>query len=155
MAPALTTTPLAELRSRWDAPFLADPSACAAMAARTTLTRELAAAILAAPLYDAEAGARTRVGSMIIAGGGWSKERGDAADAAAEPGTPEWRAALGDHEHATLTADGHGANRGTWCACPNDEVFADQWIRYEHWTAEGMSRHGYVHSECRRLLQAG
>ena len=150
-----TTSTLSELRIWWDTPFCGAPSDSTATAARTALSRQLAAAILAADLLDEKAGTRTRVGEMFIASAGWSRERGDAACAAAEPGTPEWRAALGVPEHATLTGDGQGANRGAWCTCPNDEVFAEQWIRYEHWTAAGCERHGFVHSTCRRLLQTG
>jgi hypothetical protein len=147
-----TTTTLTELRAQWDAPFTGDAFDTAAWAARSALTRELAAAILAAPL----AASRTQVGGMFIVLAGWSRERDFAVSAVALPGTPEWRAALGPHEHATLTSDGKGANRSKWCTCPNDDVSAaDQWVRYEYWTAEGCERHGFVHSECRRLLQAG
>ena len=157
MAATVTTTTrtLDSLRAEWDAPFLADPRDETANAARASLTRELAAAILAADLFDIERMERTRVGHMQIAGAGWSKERGEQADATAEPGSPEWTAALGTHEHATLTSDGKSAIRDAWCTCANDDVCAGQWVRYEQWTERGCERHGYVHSECRRLLQAG
>jgi hypothetical protein len=141
---------LTELYNQWDTPFTGDPGDAAAAAARAGLTRRLAAAILAAGLHDAT-GARTRAGAMRIADAGWSGER----SAAAAAGSPGWRAALGTYEHATLTSDGQEADCGKWCTCPNDDVFADQWIRYEFWTALGLEKHGYVHSACRQLLQAG
>lgn len=146
-----TLAPSAELASAhaaWDAPFLADPFDEAASAARTAETRRVAALLLAAPL-------RTKVGGLVVFTAGWSRERAAAANAAGEPGSPAWFAALGDHEHATLTSDGGAADRSHWCQCPNDDVFADQWVRYEHWTERGMERHGYVHATCRRLLQVG
>ena len=152
-APPVRT--LADLRAEWDAPFLAGPSDEAANTARSRLTRDLAAAILAADLFDRERMEPTRVGGMQITGAGWSKERADLADAAAERGSPEWIAALSTHEHATLTSDGKSAIRTAWCTCANDDVYADQWIRYEHWTERGCEAHGFVHSECRRLLQTG
>lgn len=155
MAATTTTRTLADLRADWDAPFLADPRDETANAARTQLTRDLAAGILAADLFDRDRMERTRVGNMQIAGAGWTKERGDHADATAEPGSPAWIAALGTHEHATLTDDGKSAIRDAWCTCANDDVYADQWVRYEYWTEQGMERHGYVHSDCRRLLQVG
>jgi hypothetical protein len=142
------------MRAQWDAPFLADPSDEEANAERSQLTADLAAAILAAPLYDRVSMERTRVGDMRIAGAGWSVERGKLADAAGPAGSPEWTAALGVHEHATLTSDGNGAIREAWCAC-RPQPSAGTWVRYEYWTAEGMERHGFVCPECRRLLQAG
>ena len=148
MAATAPTRTLDSLRAEWDAPFLADPRDETANAARGQLTRDLAAAILSAKLM-------THAGGMTIHGAGWSRERGDHADATAEPGTEAWIAALGTHEHATLTSDGHAAIRDAWCTCANDDVYADQWVRYEYWTAKGMERHGYVHATCRKLLQAG
>jgi len=133
---------LASLRAEWDAPFLGDD-----YSARGEQTRKLAALILAAPL-------RTRVGALIVDTGGWSRERGMYADAMAERGTPEWVTALGDHEHATLTGDGHAAVRSQWCTCLA-EFRTGEWVRYEYWTAHGCEHHGFVHSECRRLLQVG
>jgi hypothetical protein len=153
--PHLVRRTLADLRAEWDAPFLADPRDETANAARTRLTRDLAAAILAADLYDRDRMERTRVGDMQIAGAGWSKERGDQADATAGRGTPEWAAALGIHEHATLTSDGGAAIREQWCTCPNDDVAAEQWVRYEYWTERGCEAHGFVHAACRKLLQTG
>jgi hypothetical protein len=152
MATAATRT-LAELRAEWDAPFTADPRDDTASAGRTSLTRDLAAAILAADLYDPVRGDRTQVGDLFINSGGWSREPAAAADAAAAAGTPEWIAALGPHEHATLTSDGGSANRAQWCRCGDPDVL--EWVRYEHWTASGCEAHGYVHRECRRLLQVG
>jgi hypothetical protein len=144
---------LADIRAEWDAPFLAGPSDAAAMAARSQLTRDLAAAILAAGILDREHATRTQVGDLVITSAGWSRERGDLAAAKAEPGTPEWIAALGAHDHATLTSDGRGANREQWCCC--SEPPFSEWVRYEHWTERGREAHGFVHSECRRLLQSG
>jgi hypothetical protein len=136
------------MRANWDAPFLADPDDEEANAERSTLTLDLADAILAAPL-------RARIGEMTVDTGGWSKERADVARAAGPAGSPEWFAALGHHEHATLTADGKPAVRDAWCTCPNDDVAAADWIRYEVWEAAGCTRHGFVHAGCRKLLQTG
>jgi hypothetical protein len=144
---------LAGLRAEWDAPFPAGPSDEAASAARGQLTRELAAAILGADLYDAERGSRTKVGDLFISSVGWSRARADAAAAIAEPGSAEWRAALGTPERATLTSDGLGVNRGQWCQCGHED--AGEWGRYEYWTAGGREGHGFVHAYCRRLMQAG
>jgi len=155
-ATTTTTLALAELRAEWDLPYLADPADDIAWAARRQLTRELAAAILASDLWDAERQERARAGDLRIARAGWSRERGEQADAAGEPGTPEWKAALGAHEHATLTGDGGGAIREAWCECvTRGAVPFTEWVQYEHWTAEGREAHGFVHEGCRRLLQAG
>lgn len=130
----------------WNQPFLADPSDAAASAARTTQTRHLAAAILAAKVA-------TRIADRLtIVTAGWSKQRGDEADAAAPVGSNEWIAKLGAHQHATLTYDGKAANRDAWCRCPEDP---ETWIRYEQWTARGVEAHGYVCRECRALTQTG
>ena len=91
---------------------------------------------------------------MIADTGGWSRERGMHADSVAGRGTPEWVVALGDHEHATLTGDGHAAVRSQWCTCLADFP-ACEWVRYEYWTTRGCEHHGFVHSECRKLLQVG
>jgi hypothetical protein len=154
MAGAAAPRTLDDLRADWDAPFTAAPADGAASAARGTLTRDLAAAILAADLHDPARGGRTRVGDLFIYNAGWSRERAAAADAAAAAGTPEWVAALGTHEHATLTGDGGAAIRDQWCLCGGQPPAAD-WIRYEHWTARGREAHGFVHRGCRRLIQAG
>ena len=138
---------LARLHAAWSAPFLADPRDEAANAARTAQTREVARLLLAAPL-------RTKVGGLTVFTAGWSKERADQARAAREAGSPEWFAALGDHEHATLTSDGGAADRWHWCEC---EPFpaGETYVRYEHWSERGMERHGYVCPDCRRLTQTG
>lgn len=138
---------LAAAMAAWDAPFLADPFDEAAMEARTAQTREVARLLLAAPL-------RTRVGGLVAETGGWSRERAAEADAAGEPGSPEWFAALGDHEHVTLTGDGGAANRSRWCECEPFPAGQD-WVRYEHWTERGRERHGFVCPSCRRLTQTG
>jgi hypothetical protein len=141
------STGLASLHAAWAAPFLADPRDEAANAARTAQTREVARMILAAPL-------RTEVGGLVVFTGGWSKERADQARAAGEAGSPAWFAALGDHEHATLTGDGHAADRWHWCEC---EPFpaGGTWVMYQHWSERGMERHGFVCPDCRRLTQTG
>jgi len=134
---------LAGTRAKWDAP--ADGTGT--HGARLSLTRTLARLILEAPL-------RTRVGDLTVYTGGWSRERGQYADSVGEAGSPEWIAALGTHERATLTSDGRAANREQWCQCGEPASDAE-WVRYEHWTAAGRVAHGFVHSECRRLLQTG
>lgn len=145
-----TLPPAAELaaaHAAWSEPFLSDPRDEAANTARTVQTREVARLLLAAPL-------RTEVGGLTVFTAGWSRERGDAADAAGPAGTPEWYAALGDHEHATLTSDGGAADRTRWCEC-RPQPRGETWARYEHWTEQGLERHGYVCPACRRLTQTG
>ncbi|PZG12988.1 hypothetical protein C1I95_24580 [Micromonospora craterilacus] len=111
------------------------------------------------PLHIAQASRilATSVGQMvdtlIKVHGGWSADAAARADATAEPGTDEWRNALGPHEDATLTADGRPAATGGWCTCP--AVGDDEWVRYERWSARGREAHGYVHAGCRALVQAG
>lgn len=144
-AAATAAAELAALRAEWDQPFLADPRDAAANAARTALTRRLAAATLAADLG-------TRVGALTVVAGGWSRERAAQADAAGAAGSPAWYAALGAHEHATLTGDGKAAARHAWCECPES---LDRWVRYEGWTAAGCEAHGFVCADCRRLVQTG
>lgn len=147
MKPLAPGAELASAHAAWSEPFLADPFNEAAMAARSEQTRHVARLLLAAPL-------RTEVGGLVIDTAGWSRERGEAADAVGEPGSPEWFAALGDHEHATLTADGECADRARWCECrPGPR--GESWVRYEHWTERGMERHGFVCPSCRRLTQTG
>jgi hypothetical protein len=147
LEPLAPSAELASLHAAWSAPFLADPRDEAASEARAAQTREVARLLLASPL-------RTRVGGLTVFTAGWSRERADAARAAGEAGSPAWFAALGAHEHATLTSDGGAADRTRWCEC-EAEFRASEWVRYEYWTERGMERHGYVHSECRRLLQTG
>ncbi len=138
---------LAEAHAAWRKPFLAGPRDETANAARTAQTREVARLLLAAPL-------RTETCGMTVDTAGWSRERAAEADAAGKPGSPEWLAALGEHEHATLTADGGVANRARWCECVPFPA-GETWVRYEYWTALGMERHGYVCPDCRRLTQTG
>ena len=147
--PALDPAPeLGALHAEWSQLFLGDD-----YAARGEQTRRLAALVLAADL-------RTRVGDLMVSNAGWSKGRGDYADSVAEPGSDAWRAALGDHEHTTMTGDGRGADRQRWCQCsvhgldPGPVPFGE-WVRYEGWTAAGRDAHGFVHSVCRRILQTG
>jgi len=117
-------------------------------------TRRLACLILAAPLG-------TQVGDLTISHAGWSKERASHADSVADSGadTEAWLAALGAHEHATLTADGRAAVRDQWCRCATEpaarQIPDDEWIRYEGWGEAGRTGHGFVHSTCRNLLQTG
>lgn len=138
---------LASLHAAWSGPFLADPRDEAASAARTAQTREVARLLLAAPL-------RTEVGGLTVYTAGWSRERGAEADAAGEPGSPVWFAALGAHQHATLTSDGGAADRARWCEC-QPEPSGETWVRYEFWTERGQERHGFVCPSCRRLVQTG
>ena len=138
---------LAWAHAAWSAPFLADPRDEAANAARIAQTREVARLLLAAPL-------RTEVGGMVVFTAGWSRERAAKADAAGKPGSEAWFAALGDHEHATLTSDGRAADRARWCEC-QPEPAGETWVRYEHWTGRGVERHGFVCPACRRLTQTG
>ena len=142
----VTAAEISPLRAEWDAPFTGDMTD-EAISARGDLTRELASLILGAQIM-------TRVGDLTVVGGGWSKERGDYADATAEAGSAGWIAALGAHENATLTSDGRGANRQAWCECAglND---AAAWVRYEGWTEQGMDAHGFVCGTCRRITQTG
>lgn len=96
-------------------------------------------------------------GPLIKARGGWSKETAARADAASEAGSDAWYAALGPHEYAVLTSDGHGARTDAWhrnelCA---DRADADRWVRYERYTAEGRVGHGYLCPTCRQVTQTG
>jgi hypothetical protein len=147
--PTLPASPgLAAQREAWDNwryPFLAGLAQEIALDARGVQTRELASLILAAPL-------RTTVADMTLVSGGWSRERGDFADAAGEPGSMAWTAALGVHEDATLTADARSAITDAWCKlrCDGSEM-----VRYERWSARGQEAHGYVCSQCRRITQTG
>lgn len=129
----------------------------AASAARGQLTRELAAAILAADLLDRGRMEQTRVGPLYLESAGWSLETSMRASAAGEAGSPEWYAALGRHEHAVLTGDGRGANRSAWCRCAGGAgaVPPEEWVPYEYWTAAGREEHGFAHAGCRRKLQEG
>jgi hypothetical protein len=137
---------LAAAYEGWSYPWLTGPFDDAAMLARPEQTRQLAAMLLAAPLG-------TEIDGLVIYAGGWSRERGAEADAAGDAGSLEWLAALGPHEHATLTADGRAAVRDQWCQCASTP--AAGWVRYEHWTARGRESHGFVCPACRRLTQAG
>lgn len=119
-----------------------------------------AAEWLAPNILDAKLGDQVQTFDckLTVAQGGWSKEDGDRADAAGEPGSAEWFAALGRREYVTLTSDGQsGGDRNGpagWCQCGVDPD-VEQWVAYERWTAEGRVAHGYLHSECRLLLQSG
>jgi hypothetical protein len=101
--------------------------------------------ILAAPL-------RTEFDGLIKAEGTWSKEAGERASKAHPEGGEAWHTALGPHKTATLTADGGGAESSVWCP---DSPPADEWMRYERWSARGLEAHGYVCALCRRLVQSG
>jgi hypothetical protein len=109
--------------------------------------------ILAAPIGTV---LQTPDGPLIKASGGWSKETGDRADAVADPATDlgRWRAALGPHEDAILTADRPGGRLDSWCTCrPRPQL--ESWIRYEHWTTVGRVGHGYLCPVCRAITQTG
>jgi hypothetical protein len=107
--------------------------------------------ILAAPLNQVIESVN---GPLTKSGGGWSREAGERADAAGEPGSEAWWAALGPHEHATLTQDGGPAEPSAWCS---HKTPADAWVRYERWSPRGCEAHGYVcpREDCRRLVQSG
>lgn len=108
--------------------------------------------ILAAP-----AGQRFELpdGALVKAEGGWSAETaaklGDLPDTAT---VAQVRGILGRHEWATLTTDGRMAG-ASWCGCSG--VDFREWVRYERYTAEGRTAHGYVHADirCRAVLQSG
>ena len=99
----------------------------------------------------------TSDGELTVAETGWTREAGDRADAAAEPGSPAWIVALGAHENVTLTGDGGAAVPSRWCQCAAAQAAGpDTWVRYERWTAGGGNdAHGFVCAACRRLLQSG
>jgi hypothetical protein len=107
--------------------------------------------ILAAPLNQV---IETPNGPLIKCGGTWAKGTDVLADAIAEPGTPEWLAALGPHTAATLTSDGRGAEPSAWCS---HHPPALEWVRYERWSPRGCEAHGYVcpRENCRQLVQSG
>jgi hypothetical protein len=110
-----------------------------------------ARAIMAAPIGAA---IDSPDGPLVKTSARWSKATGERADAAAcTAADPEtWLAALGPHEHATLTADGHGVRPG-WCSCPDTRL--KTWVRYELWTIQGRTGHGYICPTCRLLTQTG
>jgi hypothetical protein len=108
--------------------------------------------ILAAPV-----GPDSVFDGLIKGRGGWTRETAAQADATADAGTPQWRAALGPHQYAILTSDGSEADTGRWhiddrCGGPAED---GDWVRYERWTAEGRVGHGFVCRSCRGLLQTG
>jgi hypothetical protein len=146
MAITADTSTLTALYEAWSAPFLADPSDDAAMTARGVQARELAAAILSAPLT-------AKAGALSIASAGWSFAAAAAARKAGEVGTPAWRAAIGPHEHATLTSDSQYIGDG-FCRC-DPEPAITTWVRYEKWTAAGCGGHGFACPSCRRITQTG
>jgi hypothetical protein len=98
-------------------------------------------------------------GSLVKVAGTWAREVGDAADAVAEAGSPEWVAFLNatPQIEATLTSDGRHAETGRWhiddrCGgpCP-----VDQWVRVERWSTAGREFHGFICGDCRGLVQTG
>lgn len=144
----MATATLADLHAAWSAPFLADPSDDAASAARGEQTRELAGLVLAA-------GTRARVGDLTIVAGSWSRKQADYAYSVADPAVDldAFEAALGSFSDATLTSDGDYVARDLWCRCASSA--AAGWVRYEGWTAEGRSAHGFACPSCRALAQVG
>lgn len=107
---------------------------------------------LAETILAAKVGTRIETfdGPLTKYHGGWSKEAGARADAAGEAGSPEWYAALGTNETATLTSDGRGAIVEDWCSCGGVKQ-----ERYERWSARGREAHGFVCKTCRYLTQTG
>jgi len=103
--------------------------------------------ILAAPLG-------ATLDGLIKALGGWSPASVQHVSKAHPEGGKAWYAALGSHEHATLTADGRDAEPSEWC---EHKPPAESWVRYERWSARGMEAHGYVcpDIDCRHLVQSG
>jgi hypothetical protein len=140
----VTVSELQVMRADWEHYEPSGDGWWSTVEGRTQQTRELAAAILAAPLG-------TPVGDVKLTSGGWSKETANRADATALVATPEWYDTLGPREHATLTGDGRSALHEAWCQCPDPAG----WVAYERWTAEGRIAHGFVHETCRRLIQTG
>lgn len=92
-------------------------------------------------------------GSLIKALGGWSRWPDEVSEANLAD-VEAWRAALGPHTHATLTADGRGARVDSWCRCVR-KADGDAWVRYERWSARGREAHGFLCPACRFLTQTG
>jgi hypothetical protein len=105
--------------------------------------------ILAAPIGQSIESVN---GPLVKNHGGWSAGAGERANAAGEPGSEAWFAALGPHETATLTGDGLGAAPSAWCS---HKTPSDAWVRYERWSPQGCEAHGYVCPTCRQLIQSG
>jgi hypothetical protein len=145
MAASITPADLTAAYQAWTGPWAGDPFSEADCADRGHQTRQLAAAILAAPVG-------THIGPMTKNHGGWDADAGRRADATADPGSDEWRAALGAHTTATLTGDGRGARRDMFCRC-NTPV--TRWVRYEAYSAAGQEAHGFICPDCRGITQAG
>lgn len=117
----------------------------------------LAAEWLAPRILAARGGATVRTfdGHLTLTLGAWPKEAAARADAAGTPGSPQWLAELrkSKREYVVLTGDGRPKST-CWCQCDGSRADED-WVRYERWTAEGRVAHGYLHRECRGILQAG
>lgn len=113
--------------------------------------REILSARMVATIITAD-------GPLIKCAAGWTAESGARADAAADPVAQpaEWLAALGPHDHVTLTQDGRTVHTDGWCGCATaSESEGDNWVRYERWTPEGRLAHGYVCPDCRHITQTG
>jgi hypothetical protein len=95
-------------------------------------------------------------GRLVKFGGEWSPQAGVRADAVADAARDPhaWIAALGPHERAILTGDGHEARLDGWCTCPAPPALPS-WVRYERWTAEGRVGHGFLCPFCRLITQTG
>lgn len=89
---------------------------------------------------------------LIVATRSWSAEHSQAAKAVAGGDLAAYEAALGVPSELLLTSDGGGYARGQWCPC---ELYEDEWVRFERWSARGRTGHGFLHGACRRLLQSG
>lgn len=147
-----TVAALRTMYSNWFEPYTGDVGDGEALTARRADGADLAAAILEVGARESQVSLYSVNGTMSFNGGGWSKDDADRADAAAEPGSDAWKAALGPYRYAILTADGRGAIRDRWCECG---VTGERWVQYEVWTAEGRERHGFVCPDCRKLTQTG
>jgi hypothetical protein len=95
-------------------------------------------------------------GPLIKCRGGWPRETSERANAVVDPATDRqgWLAALGPHEHATLTSDGRGARTDSWCQCTPVPAI-ESCVRYERWTTQGRTAHGYLCPTCRHITQTG
>ena len=117
----------------------------------------LARAILAAPL---NATVDTFDGQLTKVSGGWSAEAAQRADQGADRDTDfaAWKAAIGPHEHALLTSDGRGTGH-SWCTCGTGGGTGGGTdggpVRYERWTTEGRTAHGFACPSCRMIVQVG
>lgn len=92
-------------------------------------------------------------GPLVKVWGSWSAEtarRAEGIDPSVDRAA--WRAAMGSHEEATLTADGRMVDRSRWCRCEGETPTP---VRYEFWTTRGREAHGWACASCRGITQTG